>query len=310
MIKKYDITQCAFYKCQNKRRLEKLLLLRQNELKHLEKIIKYETFETNKKDSNEKRIITAPCSRLKSIQGRILSLLQKIKRPDWLISGEKGKSYLDNGEMHRDSSFLLKLDIKNFYDNCTREYVYQFFLRKLKTSPDVAMILTNITTYDNKIPTGSPASQIVAFYAYVDMFMEIKYIAEKHNCLFSLYVDDMVFSSQFPFKLRSLQRDIDRILRSYGHKLKIRKARYYSKNENKLITGVGITPTHQMVTGNQLRYNIYTSFKKIKNAKKSGQIDAYRGELESLQGRVQAARRIQEGIFPEINKFVQMNIAE
>lgn len=54
-----------------------------------------------------------------------------------------------------------------------REPVYQFFLKKLQTSPDVAKILTDIVTYDSGIPTGCPTSRIIAFYAYSDMFTEI-----------------------------------------------------------------------------------------------------------------------------------------
>ena len=88
--------------------------------------------------------------------------------------------------------YVLTIDIKKFYDNCTREPVYQFFVQKLKTSPDVAEILTNIITY-------SGGSQIMAFYAYSDMFSEISDLAKQCGCKFTLYVDDMTFSSTEPF---------------------------------------------------------------------------------------------------------------
>ena len=62
-------------------------------------------------------------------------------------------------------------------------------------SPDVAKILTDIVTYEKCIPTGCPTSQLIAYYAYEDMFAGIKKIADNHGCLFSLYVDAMTFSS-------------------------------------------------------------------------------------------------------------------
>ena len=38
---------------------------------------------------------------------------------------------------------------------------------------DIAEILTAIVTYNGTIPTGCPTSQIIAFYAYQNMFQEI-----------------------------------------------------------------------------------------------------------------------------------------
>lgn len=46
-------------------------------------------------------------------------------------------------------------------------------------SPDVAKILTDIVTYNGGIPTGCPTSQLIAYYAYEDMFANIKKIRRK-----------------------------------------------------------------------------------------------------------------------------------
>lgn len=224
-IKKYDITQCALYKCRTRKRLEYLLRLDPGGLKMIDGIIGYHKFEIDKKHSDEKREITAPDKTLKAIQRRILYLLQRVIRPEWLISGEKQKCYIDNGKAHLNGKYVLTIDIKKFYDNCTREPVYQFFVQKLKTSPDVAEILTNIITYNGGIPTGCPTSQIMAFYAYSDMFSEIFDLAKQHGCKFTLYVDDMTFSSKEPFSSHQLSQMIDRVLRKYGHKPKYPKCK-------------------------------------------------------------------------------------
>lgn len=178
-IRKYDITQCALYKCRTKKRLEHLLCLEPGSLKIIDSIIGYHKFEIDKKHSNERREITAPDKILKAIQRRILYLLHRVIRPEWLISGEKQKCYIDNGKAHLDGKYVLTIDIKKFYDNCTRGPVYQFFVQKLKTSPDVAKKLTDIITYNGGIPTGCPTSQIMAFYAYSDMFSEIADLAKQ-----------------------------------------------------------------------------------------------------------------------------------
>ena len=48
-IRKYDITQCALYKCRTKKRLEHLLCLEPGGLKIIDSIIGYHKFEIDKK---------------------------------------------------------------------------------------------------------------------------------------------------------------------------------------------------------------------------------------------------------------------
>ena len=300
-IKKYDITQCALYKCRTRKRLEYLLRLDPGGLKMIDGIIGYHKFEIDKKHSDEKREITAPDKTLKAIQRRILYLLQRVIRPEWLISGEKQKCYIDNGKAHLNGKYVLTIDIKKFYDNCTREPVYQFFVQKLKTSPDVAEILTNIITYNGGIPTGCPTSQIMAFYAYSDMFSEIFDLAKQHGCKFTLYVDDMTFSSKEPFSSHQLSQMIDRVLRKYGHKPKYPKVKYYGPSDYKPITGTVVTPEHSLAVPNGLQKTIYDAFQTVKpliGVETCSEEDAR--QILSLKGQIQAACNIEDGKFPEI----------
>lgn len=303
-IKKYDVTQCALYKCRTKKRLEHLLCLEPGSLKMIDSIIGYHKFEIDKKHSDEKREITAPDKTLKAIQRRILYLLHRVIRPEWLISGEKQKCYIDNGKAHVDGKYVLTIDIKKFYDNCTREPVYQFFVQKLKTSPDVAEILTNIITYNGGIPTGCPTSQIMAFYAYSDMFSEISDLAKQYGCKFTLYVDDMTFSSKKPFSPDQLRQLIDRVLRKYGHKPKYPKVKYYGPCDYKPITGTVITPEQSLAVPNGLQKTIYNSFQTVKpliGTETCSEEDAK--QILSLKGQIQAARNIEGGKFPEIGRL-------
>lgn len=303
-LKKYDITQCALYKCRTKKRLEHLLCLEPGGLKMIDNIIGYHKFEIDKKHSKEKREITAPDKTLKAIQRRILYLLHRVIRPDWLISGEKQKCYIDNGKAHLEAKYVLTIDIKKFYDNCTREPVYQFFVQKLITSPDIAEMLTNIITYNGGIPTGCPTSQIMAFYAYSDMFSEISELAEQCGCKFTLYVDDMTFSSKEPFSPDQLRQKIDRVLRRYGHKPKYTKVKYYGSSDYKSITGTIITPKQTLAVPNGLQKTIYNAFQEVKpliGTEVRSEEDAK--QILSLKGQIQAARNIEDGKFPEIKRL-------
>lgn len=304
--RKYDITQCALYKMKSLKNLKKILCITEDECRNILSVIGYHSFKIDKKDGIEKRTITAPNNRIKKIQSRMLKLLQNVKRPEWLISGEKGKCYIDNGRVHLNSKYFLTMDIKKFYDNCRREYVFLFFRNQLCMAGDLAGLCTDIVTYNGGIPTGCPTSQIMAYYAYENMFYEIFEIACRYNCKFTIYVDDMTFSSKEPFDKRSLINEVDRTLRKYGHKPKYKKVKYYSNGESVPITGTVVEKRHELKVPNRLQKQVYDEFQEIKNLKGIKLTDEENKKLNSLKGRIQASRNIEEDKFPEIRRLTNL----
>lgn len=300
---RYDINQCALYKCHKKSKLFELL--RAKKINTIT-LVNYHTFYIEKSNSKEKRLVYAPNNNLKKIQQRLLHLIQPIKRPKWLYSGEIGKYYLDNGKEHLYNPYVLTIDIKKFYENCHRNNVYLFFVNKMKTSPDVAKILTDITTFNKKIPTGSPTSQLIAYHAYEDMFNEINNLAKSHDCKFTLYVDDMTFSSSKPFNPKKLTYEIKTILHKYKHHLSNKKVKYYSRNMAKDITGLIITKNNSLAIPNRLQKNIYKKFLKIKRCENQTIYDKKTiHSINTLKGQLQAAKNINPNVFPEITRIVK-----
>lgn len=301
---RYPFDQCALYKCTTKRSLYEYLKVDSFEMHAILKTMHYNEFTRPKKNSDELRTITAPSKALKGIQRRILSLLQRVKRPEWLMSGELGKNYITNVEFHRGNDYCLTIDISKFYDNCTREYVYCFFKNKLKCNSDVAKILTDLSTYQDGIPTGTPVSQMLAYYAYEDMFVEIYDFATLNGLKFSLYVDDMTFSSENNFNSRRVTYKIKKILNRYGHTLKTKKTHYYSKHNSKLVTGVIITSNKLLSTPNSRRKKIIDEVNTINDENFDEK------KALSLLGKVSAARQIEPNIFPSIKNNVEKKLAQ
>ena len=302
--KRYNITQSALYKCRSPKKIKTLLRLEDTEYKKITEIVGYHEFQIDKKDGIEKRDITAPNRRIKQIQSRVLELIQKVERPQWLISGEKGKCYIDNGKAHISSNYFLTIDIKKFYDNCKREYVYQFFKNKLQMSGDIAGICTDIVTFNQGIPTGCPTSQLIAYYAYEQMFDEIYRLAVEHGCIFTLYVDDMTFSSIKAFDVNRLVKEIDFKLRKYGHKPKYKKVKYYSHGKPVPITGAIINAKHDIKVPNSLQQKVFEGFQEVKKLQGQELSGNDQKKLDRLKGQIQASRNIETNKFPEIKRLV------
>lgn len=306
--KQYDITQCALYMCPTRRKLAKYLKIDYHRMMRMDFNSQYHTYprKETKRGKTKIRMITAPFDELKKIQSRIHILLQPIIRPSWLMSSVKGKSYIDNGKAHVNAKYALAMDIEKFYDRCTREYVYRFFVDKLKTAPDVAKVLTDVVTYNGIIPTGSPASQVLAYFAYEDMFVELEQRAVALGCNFTLLVDDTTTSSVVPFNKERLIADITRVMKKYGHNPKKEKTQYYAKDKPKPITGTVVTTDNNLAVPKRLQSEIYTIFQKLKSieSKMNGNVE-FSSEVAVLSGKLQAAVNINPKIFPNINKVVK-----
>ena len=120
----------------------------------------------------------------------------------------------------------------------------------------MASLLTDITTHNGKIPTGSPTSMMLAYYAYEDMFAGIIESNKKYDCISTVYVDDITASSQNAFNKSTLSYDISQALNRYGHKLKSKKTRHYTPKKHKLVTGTVVTPDNMLDVPNSLQKDV------------------------------------------------------
>lgn len=235
------------------------------------------------------------------VQRRLFHLLNRFELPDYLFSGKKGISYISNAKLHQNSKFALKMDIEHFYANTTGEVVFQFFYHKLKMASDLAHILTNISTYRDfstnvqSLPTGSITSHLLAFLAHLDMFESISELSKENNYIFSLYVDDMTFSSD-SYIPHDFHKKIEEILQSKKLRFKRSKVRYYSDTQSKLITGITITQNNEITVPNR-------RLKKTSNSiARALSPSATKTEKTSALGKINSVQQVNSNLFMNPSK--------
>lgn len=297
----YAIDQSPIYKLSSKRKLATILQVEYASLLHSKDWINYTVSEIEK-GSGGFRTIYDPCRELKQVQRRIKNLLSRISIPNWVFSGRKGVCHVDNGKHHEHSVYFIQSDLHAFYDSCSRERVYRLFKDRFKCSSDVSALLSDLTTLtledgSTVIPTGSPCAQLVAFLAYQDMFNELHNLASNHGCKFSLYVDDLTFSSKMPFSNPAVfKKKLYQIVKRYGHSLSLSKTAYRGADEAKIVTGVTITKEGVSAIPNKLRYKI------VQGTAQSCASDT--STALSTLGRISSARMIEPSAFPEAERQV------
>lgn len=291
LTKSIPLHESSLFGLKSKRKLAYLLGTNPEKLKELVDDKNYSVFtqETNGK----LREIQEPKPRLKRIHSNLKKHLDQIETPHWLKSGKKGISYIDNAKEHQGSIYFVKLDIESFYPSCQIEYIQNSFLKIFQTSNAVAATIAKLVTFNGFVPTGSPASQIVAFWGFRSMFERSNAMGSAHELTMTLYVDDLTFSGKKPID-RAFPTSIKKIFKDYGHRIKIQKTRFYSSREYKSVTGVVISPSGKLKIPNGFRYKIWKALCGKSVEKLSSK------ERESIFGMLIAARAIEPGYYPQV----------
>lgn len=291
--KLYKIEQSPLYNLRNKNRLCDLL---ETDLKTIKLLVCGENYWISTKVNSEtgkKRTIYAPKPNIKKIQKRLQVLISRIEVPDYLFSGRKGLCYIDNAREHISAKYLTTIDISDFYNKCLKEFVFKSFRYTFNMSDDVAWLVADIVTYKGFIPTGSPASQLVAFWAYKQAFDRISNVAKKFDAIFTLFVDDMAFSSQEIIP-SALILQVKKELEYVGHDFNNKKIKEFRKRDYKVVTGCVITPRNELRVKNKQRKDILDSWTKLNSSNENEE-----ASIKSLLGKVQSAKQIEPQLFSQ-----------
>jgi|AZIJ01.1.fsa_nt_gi hypothetical protein len=239
-----ELLNSPLFHITSKKRLAILLCSSIKELNHIvrSKNQMYQYFNENKTDDSgniiKVRPIQNPHDRLKLIHSRIGKFLGNLKAPDYLHS-KRSKSAISNAKAHAGiKGHTLNIDITDFYPSTSKAKVQAFFGYTLQYPTDIAKYISEICTVNNCLPTGSPLSSALAFWANKSMFDEIYKVAKSRSITMTVYVDDISFTGKAVNQ--NFLNKIIQIIGKYQHKIKQEKIKFFPENSIKFVTGVAI----------------------------------------------------------------------
>lgn len=191
---RYELDQSPFYRLKSKAKLVQLLRVGKSKLKILtqsEDLYREEEISGRK---GKPRPVQKPRPDLKKVQKRIEELLKRIKLPNYIHAPAKGLSHVTNAQAHVNAVVVRTLDIEKYFPSTPSRHVYSFFHKRMRCSPDVAGILTKISTFKGYLPTGSSLSPIISYFSHIDMWESIYEIVNQANCNLTVYMDDVTIS--------------------------------------------------------------------------------------------------------------------
>ncbi|MBD5103238.1 MAG: RNA-directed DNA polymerase [Ruminococcaceae bacterium] len=142
---------------------------------------------------------------LYSLQSKIQKkIFRNIFLPECVYGFRENCSYIDFLTPHISSKnkFYLRLDIKDFFESISVEYIKDFFQYYIddKISNEEKTFIVNsiidVTTLNGKFIQGAVTSPSISNFAFREIDIRILSYCRKLNVRYTRYADDMLFSSE------------------------------------------------------------------------------------------------------------------
>lgn len=219
------------------------------ELRQLKPQEHFVTFQIPKPGKEEKRTIEAPTGIMRNILDRLSDGLQW-QYSDHRTNAAQGfirsvsndpdkRTIFTNASKHLGKKYLLNIDLESFFYQINEKKVAEIFAddRFFSFDTDAVNLLTNMVCYKGRLPMGSPTSPALSNFATIDLDNELTRWAIAQKIVYTRFVDDLSFSSNFPLKQGHFDmiRDMLWIHRFVPNNHKIK---WYGPEDTKEVTGL------------------------------------------------------------------------
>lgn len=259
---------------------------------------RYKVFPIAKR-SGGTRWIAQPSRELKTLQGLVIAEMSlHLPIHSAVHSYIRGRGIRSNAQPHIQSSYLLKVDFKDFFPSV---HVLDLTLHLQKFAPnaysaDEVVELSKMLFWipgGKQIPRlsiGAPSSPFISNSLLFDIDSAIAEAASSIGAIYTRYADDLSISSQTPHALDKFQDVLRKILSSVPYprlRLNRKKTVFASKRGRRVVTGLVLNSVNDLSLGRERKKLI-----RVMAYKKSlGQLSA--DDLKRLRGYLAFAKDIE-----------------
>ena len=238
--------------CKNEKKNIKTIYSISNNIEKNYKIYKI------KKRNGKYRTIYEPNSILKQIQKQILiNILNNKAISKYAKAYHKGIQLKDNAIPHVNKEIILKLDIRNFFENTSFLDIYNSCFSIEYFPKSVGMILTYLCTYNDHLTQGCSTSAYISNLVMKEFDEELGAWCELNDISYTRYSDDMTFSGSFHPSI--LITKVRNLLYKLGLELNDEKIHIVHRSSSQNVTGIVVNDKIQVNIKyrNKIRQEIY-----------------------------------------------------
>lgn len=240
------------------------------------------------KTKSGNRTLSIPSMSMKIVQKWIkVKILDNIPVSNCAMAFRKGTNYgiKMNAELHKYNTYILKLDLKDFFNNIKRENVFYLF-REIGYNNYISNILSNICTFNEVLPQGGVTSPSISNLICKRLDRRLENLASKRDITYTRYADDLIFSCNDEVLLIKIKNVILDILKSEGMEINKLKTKFVRPGSRKKITGLHIDKNKVVVprdTKRRVRAMIHYAITK-EDYSKLDEIKGYISFISSIEG--------------------------
>jgi RNA-directed DNA polymerase len=210
---------------------------------NMEKHVKETVITTN--HGKKKRTIFAPSPDLKWVQNRIRhGLLLSMPVEDCVHGFRRERGIVTNATGHAGQrmSWVLNVDLKDFFPTINFPRVFGFFRTCFGFEDKVAGDLARLTTHANHLCQGFPTSPDIANFIAWKIDRRVMAMAEKRGVTYTRYADDLTFGSPEGGKAtaQNILRAVRNIVETEGFTVNESKIAIMRMGRRKKVTGLVI----------------------------------------------------------------------
>ncbi len=217
--------------------------------------------------------------------------------PNQLIDGVLVcKDYVACANVHSGAKSILKVDVKDFYNNVHSEIVKDSLLNVLKVSEGVAEVITRLCTWKGGLVQGALTSSYLANLCLHDLEGSVVERLRRKGMAYTRLVDDITVSSKRDSVDFSYADEIiSEMLRSKGLPVNRLKSKcVYSSSESLVVHGLRVAFDSPRLLEDEPR-RIRANVKNIEMLAAEGnyrQTHSYRHDFNRCMGRVNKLSRV------------------
>jgi len=154
------------------------------------------------------------------------------------------KNILENARQHLGSRFMLKIDLKDFFHQITKQRIFKLFKGDIFNFPrKTAQVLSALFTYKGRLPMGTPTSPVLSNFASIQLDNDLQQWADRHSVVYTRFADDMTFSGNARMFTKNDLLEVETICRENSFVLQTGKTLFYNAFDQKIVTGLVLNDT-------------------------------------------------------------------
>ncbi len=153
------------------------------------------------KSNGKKRITYSLDRELKLVQKKInRNIFNHVKYPAYLQGSIRDRdcprTYDKNAYLHVDSRLVIAEDVADFFPSIKADLVFKMWKKIFHFTPEIAKLLTQLTTFKGMVPQGSCTSSYIGNLIFWDVEPKVYLKIRSLGFIYSRYIDDITISSK------------------------------------------------------------------------------------------------------------------